>query len=68
MPTSKTPQTDRDAQTLLQLATDFPNYRLWRGTRNAEVASSWCATRRGRTLIGDTAEDLRAQLDKDLDA
>lgn len=58
------------------LASDFPGWHIWRGRNEAGAPCGWYATRLGKcpsaregrgglfmTVSGDTATELRAQLD-----
>lgn len=61
---------------MADLASDFPGWHIWRGRTEAGTPRGWYASRLGAcssarqgenglfmTVAGDTAEDLRAQLD-----
>jgi len=57
-----------DHQALIELRTDFPGHRIFRGTRRDGRYGSWVATLHDPscgvdpTVIADTAEDLRRML------
>ncbi|GAA2431484.1 hypothetical protein GCM10010191_51610 [Actinomadura vinacea] len=59
---------NHDRQALIELRTDFPGHRIFRGTRGDGQPGSWVATLRDPacgvdpTVMADTAEDLRKAL------